>query len=449
MINSGSGASIDLVARRLNRHRSTPSAVTAAGKQDEFSTLVGKPPATSGRPSEGQALAALPSASAPPPDLSRTYPGQVSSAAPHDVVQQPLAAYRKPVTAESKSIANRSDLTQRQVPTEAALNVPTMVPLVVPMPIVQTWRLPLPSPPVATRAANSDAHQEPAEPASTQSSVAGLGPSISLGTKHKSGIGTASTDHAAARPPSKVAARVGPWKLAVEDPNAPATTQQVGPTARQVAAGTFIEHERGDPGSGSKPAPDGGATKRTDTSLEDAAPAAIVLAGGEPAALPAPPVVHQVARALAGQVGASVLPAPLVAKLGQPDVPARELVIELNPAGLGRVVATLTRGSGQLRVRLSTDNEQVAGLLKSDIGILGTALAAAGVAASDITVGPVMVPSQADPSFSSHDGTSGASSHGQASQQRPDDHQAQARSESPVDSSSPGQAPAASGFYVI
>ena len=114
----------------------------------------------------------------------------------------------------------------------------------------------------------------------------------------------------------------------------------------------------------------------------------IVISGSNLPSLPARPLFHQVARALVEHAASSPAAGTTIRSIDRATVETRELMIELNPRGLGRIVAALAKVGGQLRVRLHPESDSVAQQLKSDIGNLTRVLAAAGVPVSDISVAP-------------------------------------------------------------
>ena len=160
-----------------------------------------------------------------------------------------------------------------------------------------------------------------------------------------------------------------------------------------------------------------------------------VVSSASPSPLPNPPVFHQVARALAGSAATATIAASPAPARPQPQVNARELMIELKPEGLGRILATLTRVSGEVRVRLRPDSVPVAQQLQSDIESLGKALAAAGVVVSDISIVPTLNPRTTALGSSTPDAAPGSDPRGQGAQpQRHDSTQGarpRARRETP------------------
>jgi len=144
--------------------------------------------------------------------------------------------------------------------------------------------------------------------------------------------------------------------------------------------------------------------------LEDSIETALLTAA-ETAALPPRPIFHQVVRALAESTAApSTAAAPM---LSRSTLDTRQLTIELKPEGLGRIVATLTKIAGQLHVRLQPDSEPVAQQLQSDMGSLGQALVAAGVAVSDISIAPAVITAPSTVNASTQDFTTGSGARGE------------------------------------
>ncbi len=142
-----------------------------------------------------------------------------------------------------------------------------------------------------------------------------------------------------------------------------------------------------------------------DPSLENSIETALLTAA-ETSALPPRPVFHQVARALAETVAAP--PSPAAPTMSRSTLDARELTIELEPEGLGRIIATLTNIAGQLHVRLQPDSEPVAQQLQSEMGSLGQALVAAGVAVGDISIAPAVNTGPSTINASAQDFTTGS-----------------------------------------
>jgi flagellar hook-length control protein FliK len=131
----------------------------------------------------------------------------------------------------------------------------------------------------------------------------------------------------------------------------------------------------------------------------------------EPSTLPPRPIFHQVARALAETAAAA--PSSAAPEMSISTLRVRQITIELKPEGLGRIVATLTSIAGQLQVRLQPDSEPVAQQLQSDMGNLGQALAAAGVAISDISIAPAVNTGPSTINASAQDAATGSGARGE------------------------------------
>lgn len=183
--------------------------------------------------------------------------------------------------------------------------------------------------------------------------------------------------------------------------------QQIVPTTTHYSAGQDQNSSRQDrPETMDKSATAPSHGPSSENSIETA-----LVTVAETSALPPRPVFHQVARALAETAAAP--PSPSAPAMSRSTLESRQLTIELKPEGLGRIIATLTNIAGQLHVRLQPDSESVAQQLQSDMGSLGQALAAAGVAVSDISIATSVNPGTSTINAPAQDATTGSGARGE------------------------------------